>query len=201
MKKILVVSLIAVLAVCLVGCNNNNDLEVDNPNNIIENSGDVLSGDNNDNVEDNNSGENNEIPEASELETKINTIVEKAEVAIRAPMTMGFTAESAFTYVGLTEDEFNSNVEEAVAYESMIMPSNSSFCLLKLKDTANVAEIKKAVIDNCDPNKWICAFADKCIVVDSGNYVMLVMSTEENCTALQSAFEAEFGTIGEVLSK
>ena len=137
----------------------------------------------------------------SELEIKINALMEKSGVMIRMPMAMPIEASTAFTFIGLSEDEFNSNVANAVSYESMIMPANQSVCLVELKDSADVKAIKQKMIDNCDPNKWICMSADKCLVIDSGKYVMLVMATADDCTALQNAFTAEFGNVGEALTK
>ena len=127
--------------------------------------------------------------------------MEKSGVMIRMPMASPIEAFSAFTFIGLTEDEFNANVATATAFESMIMPANQSVCLVELKDTADVASVKQKMIDNCDPNKWICMSADKCLVVDSGKYVLLVMSTQEDCEALKTAFADEFGNVGEALTK
>lgn len=295
MKKIFLLSLVTVLAVGLVGCANNNDIQVDNNDNVvisgdnnIENNEDVNTGNNEeandstvdsegnqDNVEDNNTvsenegnsevttnpednnvennepevsepenkePENNEpevvepdnneenLPEEditveqpedetnseettepeeeveeeivmSELEIKINSLIEKSGVMIRMPMAMPIEASTAFTFIGLSEDEFNANVANAVSFESMIMPANQSVCLVELKDTADVKTIKQKMIDNCDPNKWICMSAEKCMVVESGNYVLLVMATPDDCDALQKTFAAEFGGAGEALTK
>lgn len=205
MKKLLLLSLVTVLAVSLVGCGENNNVEGGNQDNVI------VSGDNNlENNEENNeefvSGEEEiENPEepivVPELEAKINTLMEKSGVMIRMPMASPIEAFSAFTFIGLTEDEFNANVATATAFESMIMPANQSVCLVELKDTADVASVKQKMIDNCDPNKWICMSADKCMVVDSGKYVLLVMSTQEDCEALKTAFADEFGNVGEALTK
>ncbi len=299
MKKIFLLSLVTILAVSLVGCVDNNDVEVDNivvsgdsnlgnnddvnvENNENDNDSNSESEENQDNVEDNNSenndpennepennepevnepevnepevsepennepevnepevnepevnepennepeiiepdnneenlpeednsevepGEETEEPEEeivmSDLEIKINTLIEKSEVMIRMPMAMPIEAATAFTFIGLSEDEFNANVANAVSFESMIMPANQSVCLVELKDTADVKAVKQKMIDNCDPNKWICMSAEKCMVVDSGKYVLLVMSTPADCDALQKAFAAEFGSTGEALTK
>ena len=257
MKKIFLLSLVTILAVSLVGCVDNNDVEVDNQDNIVvsgdsnlgnnddvnvennenDNDSNSESEENQDNVEDNNSenndpennepeiiepdnneenlpeednsevepGEETEEPEEeivmSDLEIKINTLIEKSEVMIRMPMAMPIEAATAFTFIGLSEDEFNANVANAVSFESMIMPANQSVCLVELKDTADVKAVKQKMIDNCDPNKWICMSAEKCMVVDSGKYVLLVMSTPADCDALQKAFAAEFGSVGEALTK
>ena len=197
MKKILLISLVTVLAVSLVGCNgNNDDVEVNNPN---INPG--ISGEINNEVD---SGDEEWVEEEYEplpLENEITTLVEKAEVMMRMPMAMPITAETAVTFIGLSEADFTANIKDAIAYESMISPANSSVCLLELNDTADVQKVKQLVIDNCDPNKWICMSAEKCMVVDSGKYVVLVMSTPEECDAVQKVFADEFGATGEALTK
>ena len=66
MKKILLISLITILAVGLVGCNNK-DVEVDNSNNVIE-SGNNNSENNNTNDESNNLEEDKEL-ENNEVES------------------------------------------------------------------------------------------------------------------------------------
>lgn len=224
MKKVLLISLITVLAVALVGCNNNEDISVNNPNTIVNSGDNNLENSNNENNNNetlgNNSGDNaiennpadnetsggdetfeEEPIVVSELEGKINTLIQNSGVMIRMPMAMPIESEAAFTYIGLDQDTFNSNVKDAISYESMIMPANQSVCLIELNDQADVANIKQKVIDNCDPNKWICMSADKCLAIDSGKYIMLVMSTAEDCDALQKAFEAEFGSAGTALTK
>lgn len=197
MKKILLISLVTVLAVSLVGCNgNNDDVEVNNPN---INPG--ISGEINNEVD---SGDEEWVEEEYEplpLENEITTLVEKAEVMMRMPMPMPITAETAVTFVGLSEADYTDNVKAGIAFESMISPANSSVCLLELNDTADVAKVKQSIIDNCDPNKWICMSAEKCMVVDSGKYVVLVMSTPEECDAVQKVFADEFGATGEALTK
>ena len=263
MKKILLISLVTVLAVGLVGCMNNETIDTNNPNGVVEsgdNLGDVTENENEGNEsvesEDNKEPEVEEVkpednkePEVEEvkpednkepenevvepednitengepvvdeenneeveeeieeeyvpspLEAKITNIVETAGVMMRMPMAMPITAETAVTFIGLSEADFAANIKDAIAFESMISPANSSVCLLELNDTADVAKVKKLVIDNCDPNKWICMSADKCMVVDSGRYIVLVMSTAEECDAVQKVFASEFGATGEVLTK
>lgn len=218
MKKILLISLVTVLAVSLVGCNgNNNDVEVNNPNVNLGISGEINNEENNDNEfvdngNDMDEGEFDATPDNDEewveeeyeplpLETEITSLIEKAEVMMRMPMPMPITAETAVTFVGLSEADFTANVKAGIAFESMISPANSSVCLLELNDTADVAKVKQSIIDNCDPNKWICMSAEKCMVVDSGKYVVLVMSTPEECDAVQKVFAAEFGATGEALTK
>lgn len=146
--------------------------------------------------------EENEM-EQSEIAKKISSIMEKGEIMVNAPFTVDITSEMSEMYIGLSEDDFNANVLEAACYESMMMPSNQSFCLVKVKDTSKVEDLKQKIFDNCNPRKWICMTADRVIVLNSGEYIMLAMASQESCNALIPTFEAEFGkeNIGTILDK
>ncbi len=178
-----------------------------------ETSGDISSGDEEvpgDEVED--SEENpEENPDEDEwvdpnatslaMKTLVDTLNTKANVLVRAPFDMQITEDSALTDIGLTADQFNSSVADSVKSESMVSPSNHSLCIVKVKDGVNAAELKKTIYDNCKPNKWVCMSAEYVLAVDNGEYVMLVMSTKENCDNLYNAFVAEFSNAGEKLEK
>ena len=165
-------------------------------------------------VEDNNEpeqpAEDNNEPEVVEpgtsqayldLEKIINEINENAKVQINAPFNMEITAEAAFTYLGLAEEDYTKAVEVGVANESMMMPSNHSFCLLKVKEGTDIATLKQSIYDNCNPRKWICMSAQYVLVAGNGEYVMLAMSSKENCENLLKAFEAKFGKDASVLQR
>ena len=88
-----------------------------------------------------------------------------------------------------------------VFYESMISPANQSICLIKVNDSSKVAELKKAIFDNSNLRKWVCMAAESGVVVESGNYILLAMSTPDLCDKLVTAFGEEIGAVGEVLSR
>lgn len=117
----------------------------------------------------------------------------KANVQINAPFDMKIDREAAWSDIGLEAEVFDAKIADSVKSESMMMPSNHSLCIVEVKAGEDVASVKDAIFKNADPRKWICANADKVMVVDSGNIVMLVMSTEENCTNLYNAFADHFG--------
>ena len=137
----------------------------------------------------------------AELDELVNYIVKQANIGTRALFNAMITADASSTYVGLTDTEYNSFVEKGIANESMMMPSNYSFCILKLKNGTNVDDVKQKIFDNCNPRKWICMGAQYVLVVDSGDYVALVMSTKENCQAISEALKNKLGTIGTTLER
>lgn len=129
--------------------------------------------------------------------TAMKTLVDKlnttANVQVNAPFDMKIDREAAWNDLGLEAEVFDAKIVDSVKSESMMMPSNHSLCIVEVKAGEDVASVKNAIFTNANPRKWICANADKVMVVDSGNIVMLVMSTEENCTNLYKAFADHFG--------
>ena len=43
--------------------------------------------------------------------------------------------------------------------------------------------------------------AERAVVVESGNYILLAMADSAKCDSIVTAFTEEFGNAGEVLSK
>lgn len=164
MKKFLSIVLVAaaVLAVCLVGCKDNN-AEVANGTATGDVSGDMI------------------------------TLVSASKLEVNAPYQDYITAEMAYNFVGLTEEEFTANVEEGIFYESMMSPANQSYCLLKVKEGTDVAALKQKVFDNANPRKWICMSADRVLVMADSEYVMLAMGPVATLDTLKTEFAALAG--------
>lgn len=127
------------------------------------------------------------------MKTLIDYLNTTANIQVNAPFDMKIDSEAAWNDLGLEADVFTAKIVDSVKSESMMMPSNHSLCIVEVKAGEDVAAIKNAIFTNANPRKWICVNADKVLVVDSGNLVMLVMSTEENCTNLYNAFADRFG--------
>lgn len=221
MKKLLTIILAIGLVATFTACDNN---ETKNPNG---DNNTVVSGENNNGSEENNNTENNNgseenneqsgneesgeeiLPEeddfmpSQELQTLVDDLIAKSEVQFSMPGSMKIMLENAPTFVGLSEQLFTQYVEDSIVYEPMISPATSSLCIVKVSDEANVTDLKQQVIDNCNPRKWVCTGAEKCLAIDSGNYILLIMSTPDNCEAMKTAFTEHFGAenVGEALTK
>ena len=78
--------------------------------------------------------------------------------------------------------------EIAVYSESNMEAVAYSMCLLKVKDGANIEEIKTAIKDNADPNKWECVTAESVVVEANGSFIILIMADTSEATALKNAF-------------
>lgn len=151
-----------------------------------------------------NEGEGEEMPDTttSAISNSMTNIVTKAGAEVSFPMQDAIPAESSLGFIGLSEEDFNTYVTESVVYESMISPAFQSICIVKVNDSSKINDLKKSILDNANPRKWICSSAEKVVVVDCGDYIMLAMSTEDLCTKLVTAFGEEIGeTLGETLTK
>lgn len=63
-----------------------------------------------------------------------------------------------------------------------------SMCLLRVKNGAKIEQIKTAIKDNANPNKWECVTAESVVVESNGDYVILIMADTAEATALKNAF-------------
>ena len=224
MKKLLTILLAIGLVATFTACDNQeNQNQNENNNNNTVISGENNNQENNENnenagIEDNGTENNGEqsgneesgeevLPEeddympSEELQTLVDTLMTNSEVQFAMPGSMKIML--APTYVGLSEQLFTQYVVDSIVYEPMISPATSSLCIVKVSEDANVADLKQEVIDNCNPRKWICTGAEKCLAIDSGNYILLIMSTPDNCEAMKTAFTEHFGAenVGEALTK
>ena len=141
-----------------------------------------------------------EAPKLS-LEEIVDAINNSGKVETGMLGNMPIEAESASYYIGLTEDEFNTYVEEAIANEPMMSSIAHSLCIVKLKDASKVEEVKQKIFDNCDPRKWLCVSPEYILVVDSGDYIAFAMTTESNCKGIYEAFKEKMGTVGTTIER
>ena len=198
MKKVLMVLAVLALSFSLVACNNgkNNDVNQGNNNSQIENNvpgEDVEQGENN--LPNEGLDENGMPAVSEEMESLVNDLVTTVgEGNMFVGMATRLTGIEAPADLGITEEEFNAKIADAVKYDPMMMPTKHSLCIVKVKDGEDVAAVKEEIFNNADYRKWICTAAEHVLVADSGNYVMLVMSTPEICDNLFAALQIKFGT-------
>ncbi len=125
------------------------------------------------------------------LESILDKVYEKAEVSdsmkdfIKEGLqTTEITAENAGYFFG-KEIEF----KEAIASEPIMSTSAYSLCLVRVKEGADIEQIKTEIKENVDPMKWVCVGVDpNNVIVDSiGDVVVLIMSNDA-ASALHDAF-------------
>ena len=81
----------------------------------------------------------------------------------------------------------------AVVSEPMIGSIAHSVVLLQLPEDADVQAVAAEIETNMDPRKWICVEAESSWVKTSGQYVLMVMSTQEAADVIAANFETVFG--------
>lgn len=91
--------------------------------------------------------------------------------------------ENVEYYLGTTEIEY----EEALASESGVGSIPHSVVLVRVKENANVEEIKKTIKDSVNPRKWICVEAEEVVVESRGDLIILIMASS-NVDKLQDGF-------------
>lgn len=91
-------------------------------------------------------------------------------------------------------DLFIDYIEGAKAVSSSAMMSSvaHSVCLLKVPDGTDAAKVADQMNKNKDPRKWICVEAEKALVLQKGNYILLAMSTTDIVDTVSKNFKAMF---------
>ncbi|MBR7137513.1 MAG: hypothetical protein IKC99_05590, partial [Clostridia bacterium] len=106
--------------------------------------------------------------------------------------TMEIPADYPEDFVGLTADQYKEYVAEGAFHEPMISPADHSMSVIKLKDGVAAADVAKIVFENCNPRKWVYMTAEHVLVAQSGQYIMLAMTTKANTEILYKAFTEIF---------
>jgi len=93
-------------------------------------------------------------------------------------------------YIGVKGIPFT----EGVASEAAIGGAYS-VCLLRMEKGADIEKVKSDIGDNVDPNKWICYRADSVIVDNTGDLVILIMTSDETSPGLGQAIHDSFNKL------
>ena len=99
------------------------------------------------------------------------------------------TKDETEDVLGLTEDEFNKYVDEAL--ESKVLDSwmNHSIVVVKIKDGQNIKEISEKIVKNTSPSRFGCLKASKIEGAYYGNYVIYAASDEAIVDNVIKAFK------------
>lgn len=101
--------------------------------------------------------------------------------------TTEITDERCEYHLGKAGIEF----EEAIASVPIMMPSAYELDLVRVKEGADVEEIKKEIKENVDPRKWICVGIDPDnVIVDNIDDIIIVILSDNEGKALHEAFLA-----------
>jgi hypothetical protein len=119
----------------------------------------------------------------------------------KLPMSFDSAADSENCQgrLGLTPEQLAQYVEDGVVSTAAIGSQAHEVALVKCKDAASAAEVKKLIAEGFDSGIWVCVFPERSFVVDSGSYVLLAATSAAAADALQQSFAALAGElVGEV---
>lgn len=88
-------------------------------------------------------------------------------------------------YIGTKDIDY----KEILVSESQIGSTAHSVVLLRLNDNADVEEAKTKIKETVQPNKWICVEAEKVVVKNKGHLIVLIMSSNETATKIETNFD------------
>lgn len=214
MKKILALTIVVILILSMVSCTqnptNSNDgstgnSEIPSPSDTsgfgtTDTSPSGTNPSNGDSSGDPNSGTETNPPDTNVTIDKeymlgiIDRIYRAAEGSVYKGYYLGEYRDEMIKQGNISEKNsaryFGTTLEFEIAVysESNMEAVAYSMCLLKAKDGANIEQIKTAIKDNADPNKWECVTAESVVVETNGDYVILIMADTSEATALKNAF-------------
>lgn len=99
--------------------------------------------------------------------------------------------------IEITKDNFNSFLfidyidgAQALASEGLINAVAHSVVLLRVPDGVDAAKTAADIEKNADPRKWICVEAEKTIVKQYNNTILLVMSFADTTDQIAKNFDS-----------
>ena len=149
----------------------------------------------------------NEVEIGADIDTKesLTAIMDKVRETVGenvfVPMTFDspLSADNCVSMTGLTQQQFEQYVMDGYSVTAAIMTQAFEVTLIKCKDYASAAEVKKLIKDGFDSNKWICVFPEQSFVVESGRFVLLGAVYNDVAETLQNSFAEQFTTkVGDV---
>lgn len=121
------------------------------------------------------------------------------EIALGDPMPIDLTGEDFSYWLGTTDA---SGIDAAIYSEPMMSSVAYSVCLVRAKDGTDIEQLKKDIFDKVNAVKWLCVTAEKVLVTNSDNTILLVMTNADVTADMYNAFsEVMGGKLGEKLER
>ena len=121
-----------------------------------------------------------------EIANQVITNATTIEMMLGEPMEIDLTtADSYGYYLGVASAD---SIERAVFSEPMIGSIPFSMCFVKAKEGADVEALKNEILEGVNYRKWICVAAEKVLVTNCGNVIMMIMAEEAIVDDVYNAF-------------
>lgn len=95
------------------------------------------------------------------------------------------TKDNIENYLGTKDIEY----KEALASESAVGSIAHSVVLVRMQDGADIEATKKKIKENANPRKWICVEAEKVVVKNKDNLIILIMSSSDTAKKIENSFD------------
>ncbi|MBQ3007705.1 MAG: hypothetical protein IJD78_09110 [Clostridia bacterium] len=121
-----------------------------------------------------------------EITAQIYSNATTLEMMLMDPMEIDLAdIEVAGSFIGVSSTD---SIERAVYSEPMIGSIAYSMCLVKAKEGADVEALKNEILEGVNYRKWICVAAEKVLVTNCGNTIMMIMAAENIVDDVYNAF-------------
>ena len=195
MKKILALILAGMMIFALASCGNTENNETTKAPEKTENTtGTTATTGGTEEPEDTTAPENTTsgTPEEPEEPASLEELIEKIYENNPVELMLGTSQvdlSNADALKGATGISTSADkVAEAYLSEAMIGSQAYSMAVVRVKDAADAETIANEMQKNADPGKWICVRAEAVQIGVSGDIIVMVMTSEEEATALITAF-------------
>ena len=98
------------------------------------------------------------------------------------------TKDNCEYILGLTPAQFEQYVEDATSSAAAISTIAHLVAIVQCKNADDAKTVMGLIATGHDPARLICVFPQQCFVLTSGDYVLLVASSNINAEALKAGF-------------
>lgn len=143
------------------------------------------------------------IETLEELQKAIEEVHNNVTVELPGLDTMQIDVEDEYLFTRYTGLSSNEDVETLIVTMPLINAQAYEAAIIKVKDGADVEEMKEEILNNIDMSMWVCVSAEKLYVTNYKNMIFLVMGSSEWADPVLASFKSYVGenNIGKVLDK
>ena len=121
-----------------------------------------------------------------EIAANVYSNATKIEMMLGEPMEIDLAdVDAANYYLGVAS---TASIARAVFSEPMIGSIPYSMCLVTAAEGADIEALKNEILEGVNYRKWMCVAAEKVLVTNCGNTIMMVMAQEEIVDDVYNAF-------------